>query len=183
MNVDRFLPMATRKHHYSLFADYYQFYLQDELVAGDLGDSWTQEAVDRLLALAPGTIGIGTVRNMTVPVDVEIFDTEPDEALDGWDQVNECSIDVSSGRLVIGGCTDYFPDAARIDVVPGVYRVRVFYGKLDSLSEDGLAGEDHYRVVLWPGSPTAPAVLKRRPSDGGTDDAEGLGEAAKGRHR
>ena len=41
-----------------------------------------------------------------------------------------------------------------------MYRARIYYGKLDALSEDGLEGEDHYRVVLWPGDPTPPVVLK-----------------------
>jgi len=63
----------------SLFADYFQFYIQDETVTGDLSDAWNEEAVGRLLAIAPGTIGVGTVRNMDVPVVVEIHDHEPDE--------------------------------------------------------------------------------------------------------
>ena len=33
-----------------LFADYFQLYIQDEKVAGNLSDSWTQESVDMLLA-------------------------------------------------------------------------------------------------------------------------------------
>lgn len=158
--------MTTQRHHFDLFADYHQFYLQDELVDGNLGDSWTQEATDRLLAITDGTVGVGTVRNMTVPVDVEVVDTEPQDSFDDWDQVNECSIDVKSGRLVIAGCTDYFPDAARIQVPPGTYRARIYYGKLASLSEDGLEGEDYYRVVLWPGDQAQPVVLKQRPAGG-----------------
>ena len=31
-----------------------------------------------------------------------------------------------------------------------MYRARIYYGGLNSLSEDGLEGDDHYRVVLWP---------------------------------
>ena len=62
-----FSPMATQLHHFDLFADYHQFYLQDEPVEGNLGDSWTPEATDRLMALAPGMIGVGTVRDMMVP--------------------------------------------------------------------------------------------------------------------
>jgi hypothetical protein len=158
--------MATQRHHFDLFADYHQFYLQDELVEGNLGDSWTPEATWRLLALAPGTVGVGTVRNMTVPVDIEVHDRPLDERLDAWDQVNECSIQVDSGRIVIAGCTDYFPDAARIVVKAGAYRVRVYYGKLDSLSPDGLDGEDHYRLVMWPSAPGPVVVLKQRPSLG-----------------
>jgi hypothetical protein len=74
--------MAAKQHHFNLFADYHQFYLQDELVKGDLSDSWTSEATDRLLAVAPGTIGVGTVRNMTVPVDVELRDEEPSDTFE-----------------------------------------------------------------------------------------------------
>jgi hypothetical protein len=151
-----------RGFEYKLFADYYQFYLQDECVTGDLSDSWTQEAIDRLLAVAPGTIGVGTVRNMTVPVVVEIADTEPDEDTTKWDQVNECSFEVQSGRIVVAGCTDYFPEAARIDVEPSSYRARIYYGSLDALSKDGLEGDDHYRIVLWPGVPGPLRVLKQR---------------------
>lgn len=151
-----------QKFNYTLFADYFQFYLQDESVKGDLSDSWTPEAVDRLLAVAPGTIGVGTVRNMNVPVVVEIADSEPDANLSAWDHVNECTLEVPSGRVVIAGCIDYFPDAARIELVPGAYRARLYYGSLYSLSEDGLDGDDHYRVVLWRAAPGPVQVLKQR---------------------
>jgi hypothetical protein len=161
--------MTTQRNHFELLADYHQFYLQDEPVDGNLADSWTQESTDRLLAVADGAIGIGTVRDTTVPVDVEVLDAEPRDSFDEWDQVNECSIDIKSGRLVVAGCTDYFPDAARIAVAPGTYRARIYYGKLDAISEDGLEGEDRYRIVLWPAPPTAPAVLKQRPPGGGAD--------------
>lgn len=115
----------TQKHSFTLFADYYQFYLQDEAVAGDLSESWTPDAVDRLLALGPGVIGVGTVRNMDVPVEVEVLSGPPDEDLTAWDRVNECSIRFTTGRAVIAGCTDYFPGAARITVGTGDYRARL----------------------------------------------------------
>lgn len=70
------------------------------------------------------------------------------------------SIEVQSGRIVIAGCTDYFPEAKRLEVRPGTYRARIYYGDLDTLSQDGLAGNDHYRVVLWPSPPDNITVLK-----------------------
>jgi hypothetical protein len=146
----------------SLFADYFQFYIQDEAAAGDLSQSWSQEAVDRLLAIAPGTIGIGTVRNMDVPVAIEIHDQEPDDDSSEWDYVVEAALNVASGRIVAAGCTDYFPDALRVEVPSGSYRVRVSYGGLDSISKDGLSGQDHYRVQLWLAPSTAVHVLKQR---------------------
>ena len=154
--------MVLLTHEFELFADYFQFYLQDEPVGGNLGNSWDQDAVDRLLALAPGTIGVGTVRNMDVPVIIEVHDAQPSDDFGEWDHVTECSIDVQSGKIVIAGCTDYFPDAARISVHPGCYRARIHYGQLDSLSEDGLDGDDHYKIVLWQAPAGNPLVLKQR---------------------
>jgi hypothetical protein len=147
-------------HNFNLFADYFQFYVQDESVDGNLSDSWTGEVVVRMLAVASGTIGIGTVRNMEVPVIVEVRESKPKDEFASWDHVAECSIDVPSGRLDVAGCTDYFPDAARIELSPGCYRARVSYGGLDTLSEDGLEGNDRYEVVLWPAPSGEVRVLK-----------------------
>ncbi len=150
------------EYQYELFADDYQFYLQDEQADGDLSDSWSQSAVDSLLALAPGTIGVGTERNMTVPVTVQVAAEPPNEDMGNWDQVNECNLSVPSGQIVVAGCNEYFMEAARIRVAPGLYRARIFYGGLNSLSEDGLEGTDHYKIVLWPGDAIEPRILKRR---------------------
>jgi hypothetical protein len=144
--------MMIKEVKTELFADYYQFYIQDEKVDGDLSNSWTQEAVDRLLALAPGTIGVGTVRNIYVPVTIKLFDQEPEieNDLESVGQINECDIEATSDKLVVAGCTDYFPDAKRIDVDKGIYRARVYYCNLDKISEDGLDGDDYYEIHLWP---------------------------------
>jgi hypothetical protein len=151
-----------RQYHFDLLADYFQFYLQDEGAHGDLSNCWTEAAVERMLAVAPGTIGVGTVRNMTVPVDLELHNVEPELVLNAWDQVVECSLEVRSGRIVIAGCTDVFSDAPRITLPPGIYRVRVHYGGLNTLSEDGLEGADCYQLDLWPGRAMSPVVLKAR---------------------
>jgi len=156
---------VVRQARLVLFADYFQFYIQDEEAVGDLSNSWSEEAVARLLAVAPGTVGVGTVRNMNVPVLLEFHDTAPELDLDSWDQVNECSITVSSGRIVVAGCMDYFPDAQRFDLAPGTYRVRISYGSLTDLSEDGLEGNDRYRLQLWPAPQADEAdlrIIKRR---------------------
>jgi hypothetical protein len=154
--------MLKEKYEFELFADYNQFYLQDETADGDLSDSWTEQATENLLALAPGAIGVGTARDMNVPVTVEVHDGEPEEDFELWEQINECSINVPSGKIVVAGCTDYFPDAERISVEPGTYRARIFYGDLDALSEDGLDGDDKYKVALWRGVAIEPKVIKQR---------------------
>ena len=150
------------RHELTLFADYHQFYIQDEAADGDLSESWTADAELSLVAVAPGTVGVGTARNVDVPVTIEISATEPDSDFAAFDPVVDCSIAIQSGTLVAAGCTDYFPEAARFPLAPGTYRVRVCFSGLDSLSADGLDGDDAYRLVLWPGEPMIPVVLKQR---------------------
>jgi hypothetical protein len=157
--------MLKEKYEFKLFADYHQFYLQDEQADGDLSDSWTEQATTDLFALTLGTIGIGTVSNSDIPVTVEVYNSEPDNDFDEWDRIIECSINVPSGRIVVAGCTDYFPEAARISVEPGVYQARVFYGELDSLSEDGCDSNDKYKIALWLGETINPKVIKKQVKD------------------
>jgi len=151
------------KQQFELFADYHLFYLQDEQSEKDLSNSWTEQAVSDMLAVAPGVIGVGTVWNMDVPVEVEVLDSQPNDNFNEWDHVTEASLEVPSGRIIIAGCTDYLPDAARITVQPGTYKVRIYYGALDSVDEElGLDGDDHYKVVLWlDANKIEPKVLKR----------------------
>ena len=60
-----------QKFEFELFADYFQFYIQDDNESlGDLSDSWTEEATTNLIAVSDGVIGIGTARNMDVPVTI-----------------------------------------------------------------------------------------------------------------
>jgi len=157
--------------HYEIFADYHQFYLQDDDQSfGDLSAAWTEEATDRLLAVAPHVIGVGTARNMTVPVSVIVHGARPQIREEEWDLITTASLKIDTGRIVVAGCTDYYPDAARIEVRPGVYEAIVCYGKLESLSADGLEGEDSYHVHLFPGSEIPPATLKtRKKGESGTD--------------
>ena len=105
-----------KTYNFELLADYFQLYLQDETAKGDLGEAWTEEACALKLAVVPGIIGVGTARDMTVPLTVEIHESDPGEIPGTWDQINNCSIDITSGKLVVSGCTDYFPTAARIEL-------------------------------------------------------------------
>lgn len=148
-------------HRFELFADYFQFHLEDEDAPGVDGDAWSREATERMLAVAPGAIAVGTARNVDVPVTVEILSSEPPADLEDWDHVTECSLTTLSGKLVVAGCTEYFPDSARIEIAPGTYRARISGGGFESVAKDWETGEDRYRVQLWPGSEIEPRVLKQ----------------------
>lgn len=168
--------MPIQGLHLKLFADHFQFHIWDEALDADLSESWTQDACDRMLAMNGDVIGVGTARNMTVPVDLEVFESPPPVSLVSWDQVNECSTNVPSGRLVIMGCTELYDDALRVLILPGAYRVRLSYGKLDEVTDDGLDGNDHYRVQLWPAPLEPLKVLKQREIDRTPHDGPRCGD-------
>ena len=135
----------------SLFADYFQFYIQDDDDGfGDLSEAWSPEAEANLMALGDHVVGIGTVRNLEVPVHIQVSDELPDLGPSDWDRLNRCTIQCDTGRFVVAGCTDYFPDAERIEVAPGEYDVIIAYRGLGKVSQDGLDGEDSYHLFLAP---------------------------------
>src|SRR5689334_24220258 len=105
------------KYEFQLFADYFQIYLEDE--SRDRSDiRWLapqqfEQGVSDLFIVNTHQIVLMTARNMTVPLIIEV-----DEALneayheklfEAADHVVECSIELASGRLVVMGCTDYYP--------------------------------------------------------------------------
>lgn len=155
----------TQRFVFSIVADYFQFYVQDDAAPIDeldFAEAWTEDSVERQLVATPSAIGVGTSRNMTVPVVIEIADAPPDGD-PAAELVTEASFDVKSGRLAIQGCTDYAPAEPRIEVIPGRHRARVFYYDQEKLSDDALEGDDRYRIVVWPDPEViAPRILVDR---------------------
>jgi len=150
-----------RSHELKLFADYFQFYIQDEVVGGDLSDAWTPEAVERMLAVSDGVVGFRTARNMDVPITLEFLGAEPKTNMAAFDHIADGSLVVKSGIIVVAGCTEDFAGAARFDLWPGTYRVRLSSSGFATLSGDGLEGQDHYLIQLWQAPAVQPTVLKQ----------------------
>lgn len=147
----------TRLH---LFADYHQIMAMDDgpLQAPEIV---TQEDVDRRLGIAPDGAIVHTARNMTVPVIVRLAPREPGAPPPDCDHVTECSFDVSSGRLVVMGLMDDPDAAARFEMAPGAYRLRVCHRGLRSVSWNGIEGDDSYELTLWPAPMAPPQVLRQ----------------------
>ncbi|MBL4643717.1 MAG: hypothetical protein JKY44_09025 [Flavobacteriaceae bacterium] len=84
-------------------------------------------------------------------MNLEIYDLEPKlkENLNQVFQINEIDVAIISGKLVVIGCMENFRDAKRIKLENGIYRVRVYYVDLDTLSEEDLDGEDCYEIEIW----------------------------------
>ncbi|MFC5769990.1 hypothetical protein [Thauera sinica] len=154
--LDRIMP----RYDFELYADCFQFHIQDVSADADqLG--WSDEALARQLAVAPGVVGVGTVLNDMVAVSLDLVDESPPLSLDCWDHVVECSMSVQSGRILAAGWLGDSPDATHIEVKPDTYRVRVSYSVLDPSSETGLKEKGRYLLQLWPAPADATIVLKQ----------------------
>ena len=146
-------------HDIKVFADYHQIYLWDAGVNAQAPEEYTNEDVEREVKVAPHVVVIQPVRNTTVPVRVEVHESDPGWSQDEWEHAVECSLDIPTGHLQVHECTG----SAKLDVEvpPGVYSVRALFAGLDTLSSSGLEGDDRYVVVLWPGEAHALRVLKQ----------------------
>ena len=150
-----------------LFADYYQIHLFDDGSVTDLGDAWTDKAVLDNLAVAADAIAVGTTVNVNVAVTMQLLDTAPEDDSAAFDHVVEGSLQVPSGRLVVMGCTDYEPEAARFGVPPGPVRVRVARSNLAEAQRLGIDSDDdprtmeRLRLQVWPAPHDDPVVIKR----------------------
>ena len=120
--------MDEQHYRFQLSAEFNQFYLQDEASEGEA--TWSIEEELNNVALDAGLIAVGTECDRVVPVEIHISASEPLLDVEAWDHIVECTIDVPSGHLVVCGCVDDFPTAARIELDPGKYRARICYGNL-----------------------------------------------------
>jgi hypothetical protein len=145
---------------FEIFADYFQFVLMDEASEDDFGALWTEEAFQRMLAVGTTSVCPGTLRNVTVPVEIRVHESTPHPDLSDCDHAAAGSFGLPSGRLVVMGCTDYLPEAPRIDLPAGTYQVLYVATGIDSITHESDPADDRYIVYLWPGPPREPALLK-----------------------
>jgi hypothetical protein len=162
-------PDSARTFEFAFFADYYQLYVEDCRLASELDqregedpdahvariDAYaatvlSPDAYARQLGVTHGTLCLLTKRNFTVPLTISLRANAPTDDFTSWDRVIEARLDVPSGCIVVHGPSDYFPEAPRVTVAPGVYRARVCYGGLATVSADEMEGEDRYCIELWP---------------------------------
>lgn len=148
-------------HNFVLFADFHQICLQDEFANKNLSGNWTDDAEREMLAWTSNAIGVRTFSDKFVPVIVQILEGAPAQVdFDAWDHINECSLEVPSGKIVIAGSSDHLPSANRILVEPGTYRARIFYS--NTIPEGDVKSQDHYRIDLWPALLKAKQVFKQK---------------------
>ncbi|MFF7725541.1 hypothetical protein [Streptomyces sp. NPDC008001] len=156
--------MAT---NLALFADYFQIHLLDDEADGDLSDVWTDQSILDGLGVTEDALAIGTAVNVTVAVAVHILEAQPADDSDDFDHVVEASLNLMSGRLVVLGCTDYFPDAARFDLPAGWVRIRASRRNLAAAARADIDSykapetTEQLRLQAWPAPYSQPHIVKR----------------------
>jgi len=152
------------RYKFRVFADNGLFFLHDGDYDPDIDvEEFGKQVTKTRLAIFPGVIAILAASQMSVPVDMQVLTKPPKEYFSKWDAVVESGIVVPSGVLFLvgSGSTDEFGE--RMEVAPGCYGVRVYYGGQSALED--LEGNDYYKIVLWPLFQYSVRVLKRwRPS-------------------
>ena len=148
-------------HQFELFADYFQLYLMDDSANDDTSEIWSDSALEAKLAVSSNTLAVGTFRNVDVNVEVEVLEKEPSIDLEGWDHASIGYIDLPTGRCAVFGCTDYLPDAKRIELPKGSYAALSLAKGLDSIETEWEEADDFYKVILWPSKVRELKILKR----------------------
>jgi len=153
------MSISRHRCHLAIFADYRQFYVWDPKTSGrQAPEDWSNRDVENRAKTMPGVVGICPARDMTVSVEVGIWDSEPQVILNAWQHVVEAPL-VTGGMIEIHECTG--GALACFSVEPGDYTVRALYRGLDKLSEDGLNGEDFYEIQIWKVPCAALRVIRR----------------------
>jgi hypothetical protein len=163
-----------------VFADYYQFFLQDlesheiwmrsHATDPDLPPAgWTEEAVyGHRIGVEPYSLAIGTARRDIVEVSLRVCPSEPAADLGGAEHVVEADLGLPGGDLAICGVADGPGDENHVRVAAGSYRVRVSYRPSGTPPEDrtspSLAIISFVRsTCCFVAHATALAVLKQGP--------------------
>ena len=136
-----FMLIRLRESHSDTLIQSKQFYLEDEF-AHECVD-WTEDDIHKRVAIAPGTISIGTnCDHKVIPVEINVINSEPPTNLREWDHLVQCGINVSSGSVVVSGWFNSWKEASRIALPQGSYIARVCFGNqyfCNGLSSEGMA--------------------------------------------
>ena len=88
-----------KTYQLELFADYFQFYFQDDNPDyGDLSEAWTEDATNQLMAISDRVVGVGTSRDTDVQVYVAIINQILELYKSQWGRNRSQSLDFPIAR-------------------------------------------------------------------------------------
>eukprot|EP00124_Ichthyophonus_hoferi_P001232 Ihof_evm12s59 gene=Ihof_evmTU12s59 len=140
-----------------VYADHKQVIVRDHDSQYEASDLWyTFNLEDRVVALE-GFMIFGTARPFEINVTTEVHSEEPQSAssavFEKYDHVTDNIMKFPSGKVVIISSTDDHAPTEKMIVEVDKdkeYLVRVLHSNLDKMSITSMAGDDSYRVVMWP---------------------------------
>ncbi len=101
-------------------------------------------------------------------VGVSLLDSEPEFALDGWEEAVDVSIHAPKGQLAVGGFNDT-PSLPELSTAgPGWYRVRCMArGRLSEFNTISPESTEEHLLLVWPAPPSPEKVhhVALRPGD------------------
>jgi hypothetical protein len=114
----------------------------------------------RFVGVADGLVDVLTPVqwNLNAPMRIEVWETEPPNDDDNWDQVVDVDLDVPDGRLYFEASGGWNP--LTFDVPTGRYRARVS-SRGYTEAREGAEGLDSYRFRLWPREQEAAPQLRK----------------------
>jgi len=140
-------------------SEYRRFQVGDP-EAPDAPEEWTEQEVADRVSLSAGCIVVSPARDGTIPVEVSFWSEEPPVMFNHWQHALEVPL-ATNGRIAIQDWDGQ--EEATLAVDPGDYTVRLLFGGLGTISEDGFTGQDFYRIQIWKAPCARLRVLRRWP--------------------
>lgn len=137
-----------REYEYKILAAGAALFFSDDDVQLDAGALWKGISPGQMLVADDGVLSVRAVPDSYVRVLVDVREAEPERAEAEFSMLGSCLLDVPSGRIVIAGSAELYPDAARIPVRPALYRVAVYAGSLDTIYGGLRHSQNCLKVVL-----------------------------------
>lgn len=137
------------QYNVSLSVDYTQIFVCDNKSIDSFFPEWNPDEMNSRVACDKYSIVIGTLRNGQINFNLSIVDSEPIIDLSSYDHAVKCSISNKSGILSFFSTSDYIGHISNIKIKKGIYNAYILFLNLDSVSKDGLSGQDNYSVILW----------------------------------
>ena len=120
-------------------------------------------------------MGFVTERNTTVPLCVVSHDAVPDltDQVLRADQAVKAELFTADRRLIIAGCSYYWPEAYSVAVLPRLYGAAFLSFGLATM--DGLEGKNRCELHIWPVSekPKPEVLVRWQPEYGAAMFANG----------
>lgn len=112
-----------------------------------------------MVAMGNHAISLGTLRNVDVEVEIHVVDALSSVRLAGYDHIAEGSFASPTGSLAVMGCTDFLPDAYRVELPAGSYQFIYLVRGVDSITDEWSPASDVYILYLAPGDKRQPQLV------------------------